>query len=125
MHILILDDDPAVLAAMVRLVSHIFTTPDVEPTIVEANTASRAIAILATIQVDLAILDVDLGGEPRQSGEDVLRWIAGAQPELLEHTVMISGRPYSGHPNSIMKGAPPAEIKAYLRRLMASGTFQE
>ncbi|PIP01454.1 MAG: response regulator [Zetaproteobacteria bacterium CG12_big_fil_rev_8_21_14_0_65_54_13] len=82
-HILIVDDDPIQLEYYIAVLEH-------EYQIMTANDIGEAIDMLTDVaRVDALICDLHLGFA--HSGVDLLAWVETHRPELMNHSVIISG----------------------------------
>lgn len=115
--VLIVDDDPQFLAAVARLVRRTF--PDCYA--ITAESASRAIAVLSSVLVDLVVCDYNLG-DPRAHGGDILAWVLDHQPLLAERFVFLTATQGIErlHPRVMDKAMPIAAQRQYLTQVMGA-----
>lgn len=114
--ILLIEDDPRLLAAVGRYLSRTFPFSRV----VLADTSSRAIAVLTHDLVDLVVSDYDLG-PAGGCGVDVLTWVRVNQPDLCDRFVFLTGsedQARRDHDRVLAKGGPIKAIGACLREMM-------
>lgn len=115
--ILLIEDDSAV-----RERTASFLRRSLGANVIQAESASRAIAVLTSFDVDMVISDYGLSG--MGTGKDVLAWIRRERPKLEERFVFLSGYDCSQvHKYSIAKGSPASEQLAYLTNVLAGGTL--
>lgn len=118
--ILLIEDDRDVLAAHWRFLRRTFPTSQV----ITAESASRAIAILATQEVEMVVSDYYLGAGGGTGG-DVIRWMRANQPQLEDRFVFLTGSATEVSNLSarvMLKGTPPELMRAYLTGVMAKAT---
>lgn len=113
--ILIVDDHEPSRLALKRLVSDLGIA-------VVAESVSRAVAILSTIQVDACLVDYDLNS-PREDGGRLLAWIRANRPALAARTVLLSafGSASIVHDHTIDRAVGPTRIREYLQAVLDSG----
>lgn len=116
--ILLVEDQPDIRQKTTRFLLRAF--PDAF--VLHAATASQAIAVIASEAVDLVVSDFELEGV--ETGGDLLAWVRRQRPALEDRFVFLSGLDCSLlHRHALIKGAPPAEQRAYLTEVVASGTL--
>ena len=82
--ILVVDDDPVVCQTVAAVLS------SKAYSVAEANTTQEALGILEAHQIDLVVLDVEIGAE---RGLDLLQLIKESFPNV--HVVMLTGLGYN------------------------------
>ncbi len=110
--ILLIEDDEHLRAAHGRFIRRTFPASY----LIAAETASRAIAVLASIQVDMVVSDYDLG-PGGGCGGDVLRWVRAHRPALTDRFVFLTGSGSEArreHHRVLEKGGPIRELGEYL-----------
>lgn len=119
--ILLIEDSPDDLAIHWRFLRRTFPTA----TVITAETASRAIAILATDGVDLVVSDYWLGSSSAGTGGDVLQWLRRHRPDLEDRFVFLTGSPSEVQDRGarvMMKGTPAELMRNFLTGVMAGTT---
>jgi len=121
--ILLVDDHPVVREGLARLIGH---HDDME-IVGEAASADEALAVYESLQPDLTIVDISLGGRDGLSLiKDMLTRWPGARTLVLS---MHGERLYAerclraGARGYVMKQAPPEELLEALRDVLGGGVY--
>lgn len=121
--VLLVDDQNMVRQAMASLLS---LESDIE-VVGQAEGATRALALLSEIEVDVAVLDIEMG---QISGLELAKSIRSSYPKIKILIVTTFGRPgylnramAAGARGFLVKDAPGEKLVAAIRQIAEGGSF--